>query len=393
MNTAKSPTVLIVEDEGLVAGDLQQTLAGMGYEVSAIAASAEEAIARASERCPDIVLMDIRIEGERDGIETAELLRSTFGVPAVYLTAHADEAMIERAKKTEPYGYLLKPVQDAELRRVIDIAVYRREMEAARERTARLELEQRSLAEAKRLKDEFLATMSHELRTPLNSIIGFATLMYDGVSGPVSETHREYLNQVLNSGERLKQLINDVLDLAALEAGAVDFHPQAIHLPQLLREVTEPLRPLLKQKGLGFRLDVDPLCTEVLGDPAILQQLVKIYLSNAIKFTPIGGNVMLSATPERAHSLRIAVVDTGMGISAENIGRLFLPFQQIDSGVGRAFEGAGVGLAIAKRLAEVHGGQVGVESIVGQGSTFFAVLAQTGGVQSSPPQISSHPDR
>ena len=153
MNAPRPHTVLIVEDENLVADDLQHTLAGMGYEVSAIAASAEEAIARASEKCPDIVLMDIRIEGKRDGIETAELLRNTFGVPAVYLTAHADEAMIERAKRTEPYGYLIKPVQDAELRRVIDIAVYRREMEQARESTAQLDLQQRSLAEAKRLQD------------------------------------------------------------------------------------------------------------------------------------------------------------------------------------------------------------------------------------------------
>jgi signal transduction histidine kinase len=384
MNAPKPHTVLIVEDESLVADDLQHTLAGMGYEVSAIAASAEEAIARASEKCPDIVLMDIRIEGKRDGIETAELLRNTFGVPAVYLTAHADEAMIERAKRTEPYGYLIKPVQDAELRRVIDIAVYRREMEQARESTAQLELQQRSLAEAKRLKDEFLATMSHELRTPLNGIIGIATLMYEGAKGPVSEIHREYLNHVLTSGRRLLQLIDDVLALAALQAGAVDFHPQAIHLPRLLREVADPLRPLLTKKGLGFRIDIDPLCADVLGDPPMLQQLVNIYLSNAIKFTPIGGNVMLRATPEGVQSLRIEVVDTGIGVSAEDTGRLFLPFQQLDAGRRRKFEGAGLGLAIATRLAEAHGGSVGVESILGQGSTFFAVLPRARSVQPLP---------
>jgi len=384
MNAPKPHTVLIVEDENLVADDLQHTLAGMGYEVSAIAASAEEAIARASEKCPDIVLMDIRIEGKRDGIETAELLRSTFGVPAVYLTAHADEAMIERAKRTEPYGYLIKPVQDAELRRVIDIAVYRREMEQARESTAQLELQQRSLAEAKRLQDEFLATMSHELRTPLNGIIGLASLMYEGAKGPVSEIHREYLNHVLTSGRRLLQLIDDVLALAALQAGAVDFHPEAIHLPQLLREVADPLRPLLTKKGLGFRVDIDPLCADVLGDASMLQQLVNIYLSNAIKFTPIGGNVMLRATPEGVQSVRIEVVDTGIGVSAEDTSRLFLPFQQLDAGRRRKFEGAGLGLAIARRLAEAHGGSVGVESIPGQGSTFFAVLPRTRSVQPLP---------
>jgi two-component system cell cycle sensor histidine kinase/response regulator CckA len=125
----KGCSVLIVEDERIVAKDLQQTLAGMGYDAFAIASSAEEAIARASDKCPDIVLMDIRIKGARDGIQTAEILRSKFGVPVIYLTAHADEATIERAKKTEPYGYLLKPVKSAELRSAIEVAVHKQRID------------------------------------------------------------------------------------------------------------------------------------------------------------------------------------------------------------------------------------------------------------------------
>jgi signal transduction histidine kinase len=148
--------------------------------------------------------------------------------------------------------------------------------------------------------------------------------------------------------------------------------------------VADPLRPLLTKKGLGFRIDIDPLCADVLGDPSMLQQLVNIYLSNAIKFTPIGGNVMLRATPEGVQSLRIEVVDTGIGVSAEDTGRLFLPFQQLDAGRRRKFEGAGLGLAIAMRLAAAHGGSVGVESILGQGSTFFAVLPRARSVQPLP---------
>jgi CheY-like chemotaxis protein len=118
--------VLIVEDERIVAKDLQQTLEILGYDAFAIASSADEAIARASERCPDIVLMDIRIKGQRDGIETADMLRKRFGVPVVYLTAHADETTIERAKHTEPYGYLLKPVRSAELRSVLEVSFFAR---------------------------------------------------------------------------------------------------------------------------------------------------------------------------------------------------------------------------------------------------------------------------
>ncbi len=141
--------VLVVEDERIVAKDLQQTLDGMGYDAFALAASAEEAVARASERCPDVVLMDIRIKGQRDGIETAAILRERFGVPIVFLTAHADDATLERAKKTEPHGYLLKPVKPAELRSAIEVAVYRHGMEKQlRERERWFSTTLRSIADA-----------------------------------------------------------------------------------------------------------------------------------------------------------------------------------------------------------------------------------------------------
>ncbi len=130
MMTSDRPySVLIVEDEGIFALDLQQTLAEMGYDAYAVAASGDDAVSRASERCPDLVLMDIRIKGARDGIETAGLLRDRFGVPVVYLTAHADEATVERAKKTEPYGYLMKPIKPAELRSAVEVSIYRHGME------------------------------------------------------------------------------------------------------------------------------------------------------------------------------------------------------------------------------------------------------------------------
>jgi signal transduction histidine kinase len=141
--------VLIVEDERIVAKDLQQTLDGMGYEAYAIASSGDEAVARATERCPDIILMDIRIKGSRDGIETAAILRSQFDVPLVYLTAHADDTTIERAKQTEPYGYLLKPVKAAELRSAIEVALYRHAMERRlRERERWYATTLRSIADA-----------------------------------------------------------------------------------------------------------------------------------------------------------------------------------------------------------------------------------------------------
>lgn len=149
MTSRNKHSVLVVEDERIVAKDLQQTLVEMGYDAFAIASSADEAIARASEKCPDVALMDIRIKGVRDGIETAEILKSRFGIPVIYLTAYADEATIERAKKTEPHGYLLKPVKPAELRSAIEISVYRHAMEKhLREQERWYSTTMRSIADA-----------------------------------------------------------------------------------------------------------------------------------------------------------------------------------------------------------------------------------------------------
>jgi len=149
MSSSKATSVLIVEDERIVAKDLQQTLAGMGYDAFAIASSADEAVALASEKCPDVVLMDIRIKGQRDGIEAATMLRERFGVPVVYLTAHADDATIDRAKRTQPHGYLLKPVKSAELRSAIEVCLYRHEMEKRlRERERWFSTTLRSIADA-----------------------------------------------------------------------------------------------------------------------------------------------------------------------------------------------------------------------------------------------------
>jgi len=154
MVNQKTRSVLIVEDERIVAKDLQETLAGLGYDAFAIASSADEAILRASDRCPDVVLMDIRIKGKRDGIETAEVLKQRFGVPVVYLTAHADDATIERAKLSEPHGYLLKPVKSAELRSAIEVAIYRADMEKRlRERERWYATTLRSISDAVMLVD------------------------------------------------------------------------------------------------------------------------------------------------------------------------------------------------------------------------------------------------
>ncbi|MEO7731913.1 MAG: response regulator [Kofleriaceae bacterium] len=167
--------VLIVEDERIVAKDLQETLVAMGYDAFAIASSADEALRHASTRCPDLVLMDIRIKGARDGIETAKLLRERFGVPVVYLTAHADLATIERAKQTEPYGYLMKPVKSGELRSAIEISIYKHQAEQRHKRVQQqLELSDRLASFG-----AMVAGVAHEIHTPLAVIQANAAFVYE----------------------------------------------------------------------------------------------------------------------------------------------------------------------------------------------------------------------
>jgi PAS domain S-box-containing protein len=232
----------------------------------------------------------------------------------------------------------------------------------------------RNLQEANRLKSEFLANMSHELRTPLNAIIGFSELMHDGKVGAVSAEHREYLGDILTSSRHLLQLINDVLDLAKVEAGKIELHPEPVDLAQLIGEVRDILRTLAAQKRITIEVAVAPEVATIVADPARLKQVLYNYLSNALKFSPDEGRVSVRAVPEGEREFRIEVEDTGIGIKPEDLSRLFAEFQQLDASKVKKYAGTGLGLALTRRIVEAQLGRVGVESTPGKGSIFYAVL-------------------
>jgi PAS domain S-box-containing protein len=248
---------------------------------------------------------------------------------------------------------------------------------AIRDITERKE-QYRRIQEANRLKSEFLANMSHELRTPLNAIIGFSELMHDGKTGAVSADQKEYLGDILTSARHLLQLINAVLDLSKVEAGKMEFHPEPIDLSRTVGEVCDGLGALAAQKQIRIERAIDPSLQDVVADRGKLKQVLFNYLSNALKFTPEGGTVTVSASPEGNVEFRIEVADTGIGIRAEDLGRLFVEFQQLDTSATKKFAGTGLGLALTKRLVEAQKGRVGVRSVPGKGSVFFAVLPRFG---------------
>jgi protein-histidine pros-kinase len=244
---------------------------------------------------------------------------------------------------------------------------------AIRDITERKRLEART-EEASRLKSEFLANMSHELRTPLNAIIGFAAVMRKGTAGPLNDDQREYLEDILTSGNHLLQLINDVLDLAKIESGTMELRPESVEPARLLAEVRDVVHGLAASKQLRLDITVDPDLEAIVVDPARVKQILFNYLSNAIKFTPEGGRVEVRLAAEGHDSFRLEVKDTGVGIAPEHLDKLFTEFVQLDAGAAKHYQGTGLGLAITKRVAHAHGGRVFVQSAPGQGSTFGVVL-------------------
>ena len=229
-----------------------------------------------------------------------------------------------------------------------------------------------ALYEANRLKSEFLANVSHELRTPLNSILGFADLLKDSASQDGKSAR--YVQNILSSGRNLLDLINDLLDLAKIEAGRMEIRSEALSLSDLFEGLTSVLKPLSEQKQLALVSSVATDMPIIQTDPAKLQQVLYNFLSNAIKFSPPESRIDLRAERDEETGVRISVTDRGPGIPPDQRELIFEKFRQVDASHTRGHGGTGLGLAISKELITLLGGTIGVDSELGRGSTFWVVL-------------------
>jgi PAS domain S-box-containing protein len=230
---------------------------------------------------------------------------------------------------------------------------------------------------ANRAKSEFLATMSHELRTPLNAILGFGELLEDATFGTLNDRQKKFVDNILGAGRHLLTLINDVLDLAKVEAGRMELAYTRFNVADVISDAATVISAAARQKRVLVTVDGPPLPIAIQADHAKVRQILYNLLSNALKFTPEGGNVRVAyvVRPGEAQSdLVVSVSDTGIGIAKENIERIFQPFEQIDSSYARTQQGTGLGLPVTRRLVELHGGRMWVESAPGRGSTFHFTL-------------------
>jgi PAS domain S-box-containing protein len=240
------------------------------------------------------------------------------------------------------------------------------------EQNTRLQWQSRELEKANRLKSEFLASMSHELRTPINALIGYASLMLDRIYGDLTQRQEEGLQRIQAAAQHLLALINDILDLAKIEAGRMPLHLEDVTLTDIMTEISQQIEPLVRKKALSFNVDLPNSSLVLHTDRTKVKQILLNLLSNAVKFTHTGGIWITVSKDEE--DLRFDVRDTGIGIRESDLAGIWEDFRQVDQSRTREFGGTGLGLSITRKLVDGLGGHVFAESTFGKGSTFTVIL-------------------
>jgi PAS domain S-box-containing protein len=258
---------------------------------------------------------------------------------------------------------------------ILDITERKRAVELIRQYATELEkrVDERTteLVRANRAKDEFLANMSHELRTPLSSILATSELLLEGVRGPMNERQEQAVQIIQSSGDHLLGLINDILDIARIEAGKFELHPENVEVNEICQSSLVFIKQLADKKSIEVKYSASPTSLTVFADPKRLKQILVNLLNNAAKFTPEKGTITLKVQADaKAGLMHFSITDTGIGIKPEDLPKLFKPFEQLDASLSRQYEGSGLGLSLVKRLIDIHKGHIKIQSEVGKGSCF-----------------------
>jgi signal transduction histidine kinase len=365
--------ILIVDDTSANLKTLTAILSERGYQVRP-AINGEVALNAASKKQPDLILLDIRMPG-MDGYEVCRRLKEdqlTRDTPVIFISA-LDEAM-DKVKAFELGGvdYITKPFQSEEVLARVKTHLSLRRMQARVEhQNTQLQQANAKLKELDRLKAQFLGNMSHELRTPLNSIIGFTSIILQGLTGEITDEQRKQLEMVYDSGRYLLSLINDVLDLSNITAGRMEVMPETFSLAEAIDSVIAMVTPLANSKNLKLvTANMPPSDFEIYTDKGKTKQILNILINNAVKFTERGQiEINTNFTPE-GDEIEISVSDTGDGIKEEALEYIFDEFRQVEGTVVRDEAGVGLGLSISQKLVELLKGKIRAESEYGVGSKF-----------------------
>lgn len=402
-------TILLVEDNSADACRVQEMLwevETFEFQLIHVSRLAEALTCLTTQPSISIILLDLSLPDAQGLDSVKEVLRVSPDSPIVLMSNWCDEEIALQALQTGVQDYLIKDHLDSHLLvRSVRYAIERQGMQL-RLQQAQAELNQQhqqleqlvydmsdvydelrlhktteiQLLQAKeaaeagsRAKSEFLATMSHELRTPLNAVLGLSQLMGQEIFGALNEKQKEYISCIQSSGEHLLSLINDILDLSKVEAGKEQLYFVPLDIHDLCDYCLAMVREQAFKQGLNLTLEIDPQIRICIADERRCKQMLLNLLSNAVKFTLMGEVALI--VRKQASGISFTVKDTGIGIPAEKLPLLFEPFRQLDSGLNRQFPGTGLGLALTRSLALLHGGDIKVESTLGQGSQFTLFLS------------------
>jgi signal transduction histidine kinase len=393
------PKVLLVDDVPANLIALHAILEDGNYTL-VDAKSGAEALKAVLQDDFAVILMDVQMP-EMSGYDAAKLIKKrkrSRDIPIIFVTAVSKEdAYVVHGYEAGAIDYLFKPLDTGIMKAKVDVFV---ELYMARERlrvqnetlklqadlvAERAALVSRTnllLEQSDRHKNEFLDVISHELRTPLNFIMGFASVLVDEVQGPINETQQRSLERILEGTERMLRLVNDLLDLAKLQAGKFELELDTVPYTPLVERVMEDLGPAARARGVVLQCDVKVDVMPYIDEQRMSQTLYNL-IGNALKFTPKGGVVRLKAYA-KDDKLVTEISDTGVGVSLEDLPKLFTRFKQLDMSKTRGAGGTGLGLYISKSFVESHGGEIGVDSELGKGSTFWFTLPLHAPAESEP---------
>ncbi len=370
--------ILVTDDNAATLKTLSAGLEDIGYRVTT-AAIGKEALELIKEKPFSILITDIKLP-DISGLEILEAAKEINPETAVIMiTGHASIETAVDAINEGAYAYILKPVAMTELETILNNAlreqrllIENRELvESLQQSNKRLEEANRALEQVSQTKSDFMAKMSHELRTPLNSIIGFSEVLLDNKMAPGDKaTHDEFLHYIHISTKHLLNLIDGILDLSKVESGKIALEPGDFDLALLVEDVKMTVLPMLMAKKQTLEIEIGDGIPPVFADESKMRQIFLNLISNAHKFTPEGGKIRVACKMENPHLLHCSVIDNGIGISPQDHQRIFEEFGQAEGNTSTKGQGAGLGLSIARRLVELHGGNIWLASEVGCGSNF-----------------------
>ena len=364
------PKILIVEDELIVAKSIARNLTKLNYEVVGTVTSGEEAIDCVNHQLPDLILMDIFLQGDIDGIEAANQIWKLYRIPIIYLTANADMSTVKRAKNTGSFGYIIKPFKPQELQANIDIALNKcREQKKEREALDISENLRKEAETLTQLKSRYLSIASHEFKTPLTSILGSSSLLESYSDKLSEEQKRKHLHKIQKAVKQMNELLEDLLLLGHAESGKIYCHPESIELVDLCWEIIENFQSIYPMRSIKFSYNYPVSQTHL--DSQLLRHILNNLLSNAFKYSQ--GEPSIEFEVYYSHnSVIFKIKDRGIGIPPDDLERLFETFHRAKN-VGN-IRGTGLGLSIVKSFVDLHSGTIEVNSVLNAGTTFTVRL-------------------